>query len=467
MKRELIFSALCVGCLAPLSSAEAAKGDRRPNVIFILADDLGYADLGCYGQELFQTPNIDKMAALGVQFTQCYAGTTVSAPSRTSLVTGKHTGNTYIRGNKSVKNPDGKIYDTTLLSEEYTLGEMFKDQGYKTACIGKWGMGGPNTEGSPNAQGFDYYYGYLGQGYAHSYFPKFLHENNTEVELDGTQYSHDLVEDKAIEYITENRNEPFFIYLTFTLPHAELLLPEEYMAKYNEAFPETPFIRTKGSYSTQMTPHAAFAAMVERLDLSVGRINELLKDLGIAEDTIVIFSSDNGAHREGGADPEFFNSTGVYRGIKRDLYEGGIRVPFIAACPTKIPAGQVTDIPIAFWDMMPTFADLIGAKPQKQSDGISVLPLFYGEKAPKRDYLYWEFHEQGGKQAVRKGDWKLIRLQASNAEKSYYELYNIVEDPSEANNVAEANPKMVAKLAKLIDEAHSPSEMFPLLPSEK
>ncbi|MFR9672545.1 MAG: sulfatase-like hydrolase/transferase, partial [Rikenellaceae bacterium] len=262
------------------SSAQAMP--EKPNVIYILVDDLGWADLSCFGQTKFSTPNIDAMAEGGIQFMQHYAGCTVSAPSRCSIMTGKHTGNTYVRGNKGFRSQaDNRTYDTPLPAEEVTLGEIFKEKGYTTACVGKWGMGAPDNEGHPNEQGFDYFFGYLGQGHAHSYYPKFLHENKTEVKLDGkTQYSHQLVEDKALNFIKENKDNPFFIYLTFTLPHAELVMPEADMEKFVGQFPEKKFNRNGGSYGDQENPHAAFAGMVERLDLSVGRVNSLLKELG-------------------------------------------------------------------------------------------------------------------------------------------------------------------------------------------
>ncbi len=449
--------------IATCSCANGTGQVEYPNVIYILVDDLGYADLGCYGQQIIQTPHIDAMAANGVQFTQHYAGCTVSAPSRCALMTGKHTGHTYVRGNKGMKCTDGRVYDTAIPAEEFTLAELFKQRDYATACIGKWGLGGPETSGAPNNQGFDYFYGYLGQGFAHNYYPDFLHENNAIVCLDGKEYSHDLIEQKALNFITQNQDNPFFLYLTFTIPHAELLLPDEYMEDHLDKYEETPFVRAdNGSYSSQEQPRAAFASMVERMDNSVGTINSLLKELGIDENTLVIFSSDNGAHHEGGADPQFFNSTGVYRGVKRDLYEGGIRVPMIAYWNGVIPAGVKNDEISAFWDMMPTFADLIGVDAPDYSDGVSILPALYGEPSGGSETLYWEFHEQGGKQAVRQGDWKLIRFKAKNKVKSYYELYNVVEDPSEKSNLASQRADLVELLSGIMDSSRAESSIFEL-----
>lgn len=422
---------------------------------------MGYGDLGCYGQTKFSTPHIDALAQGGMQFMQHYAGSTVSAPSRGSLMTGKHTGNSFIRGNKAVKTSQGEIYDTSLPDCEVTLAELFKERNYSTACIGKWGMGAPKSEGDPNNQGFDYFYGYLGQQYAHNYYPPFLHENGEKVELNGEYYSHDLIEQKAMQYIKEQSSNPFFLYLTFTIPHAELIIPDEYN-DFKDTFPETPFVKkANGTYSSQSQPHAAFAAMVERMDLSVGRIMELLEEQGIDKNTLVIFSSDNGAHNEGGADPNFFNSTAGYRGHKRDLYEGGIRVPMIASWKGTIPAGGQSDMISAFWDMMPTFAEMIDVETPADIDGISILPELKGKRQREQhDYLYWEFHEGHGKRAVLRGDWKLIELDVRNAKLRRFELYNITSDPSEERDVASANEEIVAKLKCLLFSTRSQSELF-------
>lgn len=459
MKNSLIpISSLTLLCI---TSPAIIAQQQKPNVIYILADDLGYGDLGCYGQTKFQTPNIDKMADDGVQFMQHYSACTVSAPARCGLMTGKHTGHSAIRGNSSEVGTDGKTYDTHLPDAEFTLGELFKQKNYTTACIGKWGMGGIGSEGHPNRQGFDYFYGYLGQGHAHAYFPKFLHEDTTEIPLKKSEYSHDLIEVKATDFIRKNKNNPFFLYLTFTLPHAELQIPKEHRLAYEDMFmPEKPHT---GNYTAQKKPHATYAAMVSRLDASVGKIETLLKELQLDENTIVIFTSDNGPHSEGGADPKFFNSSGIYRGIKRDLYEGGIRIPMIAKWPKHFPAGKKSTLPTAFWDMMPTFGSIMNANVPKGLDGISFLPELTGKKQTKKhDFFYWEFHEGGGKQAVLQGDWKLIKLQVSNAKKTYFELYNIRKDPMETTNLLKDFPEKVKKLAAIISREHTENKVFKL-----
>lgn len=458
-----IMALSAVALAATSCGSEKATQSKLPNVIYILADDLGYADLSCYGQTHFSTPNIDKLAAEGLRLTQFYAGCTVSAPSRCALMTGKTTGQTFVRGNKGFKSSDGRTYDTSLPADEFTLGDLFQSKGYKTACIGKWGLGGPDSDGAPCKQGFDYFFGYLGQGHAHTYFPTFLHENCQEVALDGSTYSHDMEEDKALNFITENKDNPFFIYLTYTIPHAELALPEEYTEEFEGKFTEEkPFVRERGSYCSQPEPRKTFASMVKRLDMSVGTLMAHLEKLGIADNTMVVFTSDNGAHMEGGADPEFFNSTGIYRGVKRALYEGGIRVPMIIHYPGVVAANRESDFMGGFWDFMPTFAELIGAEAPANSETLSILPLIKGNCAEQQQhkYLYWEFHEEGGRQAVRMGDWKLIRQQWKTPSKSYFELFNIATDPSETTDVAKANPTLVKEMEAIMNAARTPSPLF-------
>ncbi len=454
MFRMLLASGMVI---MPFASGYAGKQDTKqksPNVIFILADDLGIGDLGCYGQEKIHTPGIDLLAKNGMKFTQHYSGSTVSAPSRCSLLTGMHTGHTFIRGNSGYIADDGRKYDLNLAADEVTLGEVFKAKNYVTACMGKWGLGGPSAEGHPNKQGFDYFFGYLGQANAHRYYPDQLFENNTPVILNKKVYSHDLIMEKALDFIDKNAENPFFLYLAPTIPHADIIVPNNELFDYDGKFNEVPYLG--GGYTAQDKPRATFAAMVTRLDRDVTRVVEMLKKKGLLENTIVIFTSDNGTHKEGGHDPNFFDSNGPFRGTKRDLYEGGIRTPFIVQWPSVIAPGSVSYQVSAFWDFMPTVCELIGAPVPAHTDGISYLPTLTGKgKQKQHEYLYFEFHEEGGKQAVIKDGWKLLHLQVNNANKEHYELYNLATDPSEIADVINQYPKKVKELKKIMLEARS------------
>lgn len=444
----------------PLSAQESSEIVSCPNVIYIMADDLGIGDLGCYGQRYIKTPGIDSLASNGIRFSQHYSGCTVSAPSRCSLLTGKHTGHSYIRGNKGVLNESGHKFDYPLSANELTIADLFKRHNYATACIGKWGLGGPGTEGHPNQHGFDYFFGYLGQANAHSYYPQFLYENNERIDLHRKVYSHDLIMDKALSFIEKHSDSPFFLYLSPTIPHADLVLPEGELGEYDGRFAENPY--PGPGYHAQSKPRATFAAMVSRLDKGVQEVVRLLKDKGIYDNTIIIFTSDNGTHVEGGHDPFAFDSNGAFRGSKRDLYEGGIRTPFIVQWPGHIRAGSVSFHVSAFWDFMATICDLLGEPVPVSCDGISYLPSLLGKGEQKQHgYLYWEFHEHGGKQAVLKDNWKLIRLKVDNYPASTYELYNLSSDPSELMDVSKQYPEKVKMLMELMDEAHVPSKLFP------
>ena len=446
--------------MLPFVSGHAQKQNQKektPNVVFILADDLGIGDLGCYGQDRIQTPAIDALAAQGVKFTQHYSGSTVSAPSRCSLLTGKHTGHSFIRGNKGYQAEDGRHYDLNLADGEITLGEVFKTKNYTTACVGKWGLGGPSGEGHPNKQGFDYFFGYLGQGNAHNYYPIQLFENNEPVMLNNKVYSHDMIMDKALSFLDKNADSPFFLFLTPTIPHADIVVPNNELFDYDGKFQETPYPGT--GYRAQDKPRATFAAMVTRLDRDVQRVVDLLQKKGVLDNTIIIFTSDNGTHKEGGHDPNYFRSNGPFRGLKRDLYEGGIRTPFIVKWPGVIPAGQVSYQVSTFWDFMPTVCDLIGTSAPASIDGISYLPTLTGKgKQKQHDYLYFEFHEQGGKQAVIKDGWKLLHLQVNNPKKEQYELYNINADPGEIANALDQYPQKVQELKKIMQGARITNE---------
>ena len=449
-----IFSALLAALhvghgQSPYLDGLRAKAQGKPNIIFILADDLGYGDPGCYGQKKIKTPNIDRLAAEGMVFTQCYAGSTVCAPSRCSLMTGMHTGHARIRGNARVPLEPGDV----------TVAEILKPAVYNTAIIGKWGLGNEGTAGVPNRHGFDEWFGYLDQVHAHNYYPEYLWRNQRQWQLRGNadgrkgQYSHDLFTRAALNFIRINQKHPFFLYLAYTIPHANNELKDKGMEVPGDA-----------PYSKEDWPQQEKnkAAMIARLDVDVGKILEKLKELKIDQDTILFFSSDNGPHKEGGVDPKFFQSSGPLRGIKRDLYEGGIRVPMIVRWPGRIKAGSTQDQVWAFWDFMPTAAELAGVKPPKGIDGISVVPTLFGMKQTNQhDFLYWEFHERGFQQAVRAGDWKAIKPGTDKP----LELYNLKTDPAERENVADQHPEVVAKMGAYLKIAWTESKDWPIKPS--
>lgn len=466
--------AVMCASLAVVSCAQSGKENSTPNIVFILADDLGYGDLGCYGQKNFSTPNLDRLASQGMLFRQHYAGCTVSAPSRSSLMTGQHTGHTPIRGNKGW-NPEGQW---PLPAKSVTLTEMLKSKGYTTGAFGKWGLGFIGTEGDPNSQGVDEFYGYNCQGLAHNYYPYYLWHNSQKIilpENEGTKtgiYAPDRIHQAALSFIEKNKDKPFFLFYPTTIPHAELFAKEEYMKRFRGRFnPEKSYSGVDdgpnyrlGPYGSQPEAHAAFAAMVTELDDYVGEIMDKLKELGLEENTIVMFSSDNGPHLEGGADPDYFNSNGVLKGYKRDMYEGGIRTPLLVRWPGKIKPGSTSDHISAFWDVMPTIADITGIQPPEGIDGISFLPVLLGKKGQRQhEYLYWEFHEQGGKTGVRMNNWKAVKLNVNKPQPGEIELYDLTTDAGETNNVASSNPEIVKKMEAIMKEAHTPSDVFPFV----
>ena len=443
-----------LGCALGLLGAAiggcASSSAGRPNIVFIMADDLGYGDLGCYGQARIRTPNIDRLAAEGLRFTDCYAGSTVCAPSRCVLMTGLHTGHARVRGNARVP----------LLAEDVTVAEVLRKAGYATGIVGKWGLGEPETTGVPNRQGFDYWFGYLNQHRAHNYWPEYLWRNQEKYPLEGNvveanvasqraQYSHDLFAREALAFVERHKDEPFFLYLPYTIPHAN-----------NEAGKQGMEVPSDAPYSNEDWPQPSknHAAMITRMDRDIGRLMKRIAELGLDEKTIVFFTSDNGPHREGGADPDFFDSNGALRGIKRDLYEGGIRVPMIARWPGRIRAGTTSDLPWAFWDFLPTAAKLAGASVPDGLDGMSVVPTLMGKKQPNDRYLYWEFHERGSKQAVRHGKWKAVRLAPGEP----LELYDLSRDVAEAHDLADQHPDVVARFNAYLEGARTESEHWPL-----
>ncbi|MFY0714921.1 arylsulfatase [Seonamhaeicola sp. NFXS20] len=446
--------------------------NSKPNIIYILADDLGYGDLSCYGQENFTTPNIDKLAAEGMLFTQHYSGSTVCAPSRSALLTGMHTGHTAIRGNREIK-PEGQypIPDST-----YTLAELLKKGGYVTGAFGKWGLGFPGSEGDPTNQGFDVFYGYNCQRLGHHYYPYHVWSNKDSIVLAGNaghkteQYGPQLIHEKSIEFLEKNKDTTFFMYVPTIIPHAELVAPDSIMDKYRGKYlPEKEFKGVdegpkyrQGRYASQKESHAAFAAMIEVMDNHVGEIMAKVKELGIEDNTIIVFTSDNGPHKEGGADPEYFNSNGSLKGFKRDLYEGGIRVPMIAKWPEKIKPGTKNNLISAFWDVFPTFSEVAEMPVPKNLDGISFLPALLNkpENQKQHEYLYWEFHERGGRQAVRKGNWKAVKYNVLKNPNTPMELYDLSKDIGEEHNVASKHPEIVKEMENIFNEARTPSKVF-------
>ncbi len=437
-------------------AAAVINAPRAPNIIFILADDLGYGDLGCYGQEKIKTPNIDKLAAEGIRFTQCYAGSTVCAPSRSALMTGQHTGHTRIRGNNAYP----------LQAGDLTVAEILQKARYQTGLIGKWGLGLNGTPGTPNQKGFDEFFGFLSQTAAHAYYPSNIWRNEDLLLMEENEgerkrtYIHDKFTLAATNFIHMNRRYPFFLYLAYTVPHAN----NEWGRKTGNGM-EVP---SDEPYSKEPWPQPEKnkAAMITRLDRDIGKLLQFVKGYGLETNTVIFFTSDNGAHKEGGVDPNFFRSSGPLRGIKRDLYEGGIRVPMIVRWTGTIKAGQVSEFPWAFWDFLPTVAEIAGVKDRVPSsiDGKSILPTLLGQTQEPHEFFYWEFHEKGSKQAVRMGDWKAVRLAPGQP----LELYNLKTDLGETKNVAGAHPQVAAKIEAYLKTARTESPLWPLAsPTER
>lgn len=450
-----------------------------PNIIYILADDLGYGELGSYGQKIIRTPNLDRLAAQGMRFTQHYAGSPVCAPSRGALLTGKHTGNGYIRDNLEMGGwgPDEPEGQLPLPDSEITIAEMLKLAGYTTGFIGKWGLGGPESEGHPNNQGFDQFYGYLCQRVAHNYYPTHLWQNGERDSLEGNTYfsSHqkideplatqqeyydrfsaehyapDLMLASALEFIDDNLNNPFFLLYATPVPHLALQVPLESLQEYAESMDSKPYLG--GPYLPHPRPNAAYAAMITRMDRDIGTMLSRLAVHGLDQNTVVIFSSDNGTTYTGGVDAEYFNSVGDLRGLKGSVYEGGIRVPMIVRWPGQIKAGSTTDHVSAFWDVMPTLAEIAGVDAPHDIDGVSFLPTLRGdsEHQEQEKPLYWEYHAFGGMQGVRLGDWKGVRFRIRGQADSPLQLYDLSTDVSEANDLASDHPDVVARIREIMD----------------
>ncbi len=496
MKRiiHLLAAALFAGSLA------AAEGARKPNIIFILADDLGYGDIGPFGQKIIHTPTLDRLAAEGMKFTQHYSGSPVCAPARCVLMTGKHPGHAFIRDNREVGDWYSGLGQFPIPATDTTIASLLKSAGYATGAFGKWGLGGVGSSGDPLKHGFDHFFGFNDQRPAHNYFPQYLVDDAVRMRLPGNanvvmtedkiqlpegadannptnyasylgqQYAPDLCNERALKFIRENKDRPFFLYYPTTVPHLALQVPEDSLAEYRGKLDDTPYTGGNG-YLPHQYPHAAYAAMITRMDRDIGRIEKLIQELGLADDTIFIFTSDNGAvYPLSGFDPVYFHSNGDLHGYKGEIYEGGIREPLIVRWRGHVPAHATSTLVSGFEDWMPTLLELAGATNliPPSADGISFAPTILGGKQAERPFLYREFHGYGGQQAVRVGDWKLVHRHLLGTPKQpaapTTELFNLGADPAENNNVAGAHPDMVAKLEKIMGEQHAPSREF-LFPS--
>jgi arylsulfatase A len=488
---------LLLGWLLPNPALAAAVSPPppKPNIIFILADDLGYGDLGCYGQSKIRTPNLDRLATQGMRFTAHYAGNNVCAPSRCTLLSGQHPGHAYIRDNRG--GLDGHEGQEPVPAGELRLPLTFKQLGYRLGAFGKWGLGPVGSSGDPLNQGFDRFFGYNCQAVAHNYYPTALWDNEEHLALAnpkfsahqklpasadaqsassytsfiGRHYAPDLIGEQARQFVRQNQNHPFFLYYATTVPHLALQVPEDSLAEYVGKFPEEPYLSDRG-YLPHRTPRAAYAAMITRLDRDVGRIMELVRRLGLEERTIFVFTSDNGPLYDnlGGTDTEFFNSAGGFRGRKGSFYEGGFRVPCIVRWKDHIRPGTTSDRVTGFEDWLPTLLELIRATPAcpPNLDGISFAPTLLGRSQPARPFLYRESPGYGGQQCVRAGDWKAVRQKLNPAPRQpnppmiKTELFNLAQDPAETTDLAAQHPEVVLRMESILQQQHSPSALFPI-----
>lgn len=483
------------------SMKQKSKSNTKPNIIYILADDMGYGELGCYGQEKIETPNIDALSRTGMKFTEHYAGAPVCAPSRCVLLTGKHSGHAYVRGNDGMP-AKGDVWNYLAMAKDSTLegqrpipagtttiGTKLQEAGYTTAAVGKWGLGGPGSEGVPNRQGFDHFYGYLCQRQAHTYYPLHLYENDKRVYLNNdtvvfntklapnadprdensyapfslTEYSPDLMFDDITSFVNENQENPFFLYWATPIPHAAIQAPKRWVDYYVRKFgDEKPYLGEKG-YFPHRYPRAGYAAMISYLDEQVGLLVKQLKELGVYENTLIVFTSDNGPTYNGGTDSPWFDSAKPYRSDygngKGFVREGGLKVPMIASWPGHIQPGTTTNLISSFWDVMPTFCDIAGVPSPKDTDGLSMLPTLEGKSGQrKHEFLYWEFPSYGGQQAVRMGKWKVIRKDLFK-EQPIIEIFNLEEDPLETENLAGQHPDVVERAMLLFQQEHQEPEV--------
>ncbi len=492
--RRVIFTLAAVFTIASIHAAETT---RKPNIVFILADDLGYGDIGPFGQKIIRTPALDKLASEGMKFTQHYTGSPVCAPARCVLITGKHPGHAFIRDNREVGGWYSGLGQFPIPADQPSIAALLKSAGYATGAFGKWGLGGVGTSGDPLKHGFDHFFGFNDQRPAHNYFPQYLIDDETRMPLPGNagvedkedniklppgadpndpasyanfigkQYAPDLCSERALQFIRDHKDKPFFLYYPTTVPHLSLQVPEDSLAEYKGKLDDKPYTGGSG-YLPQQFPHAAYAAEITRMDRDIGKLCQLVEDLGLADKTIFVFTSDNGApSRLAGYDPEFFHSNGDLRGYKGDIYEGGIREPLIVRWKNHVPANTTSMFVSGFEDWMPTLLELAGETKliPKTADGISIAPTLLGKTQEPRPFLYREFHGYGGQQSVRVGDWKLLKRNLLGAAKKpaapTLELYNLATDPSEKENVASAHPDIVAKLQKIMDVQHTPSKEFP------
>ncbi len=490
----LLPSCLLFGCLILLGGSESATlaaRPQRPNIVFILADDLGYRELGSFGQQRIRTPNLDSLAKQGMRLTQHYSGNAVCAPSRCVLMTGKHPGHAFIRGNRSTP-PEGQY---PIPDSEVTLAELMRNAGYATGAFGKWGLGGPQSSGEPLKQGIDRFFGYNCQSHAHSYYPSYLWSDAKRIDLNNTppvpghaglakesdpadprsydrfkgqDYAPDRINQQVLQFIRKNQKRPFFLYYPTVIPHVALHVPDEELKPYLKLnWKDPPFTRTGGyGYTPHFTPRAAYAAMITRMDRYIGNVLNLLDELGLSDNTIVVFTSDNGTtHLKQEVDYDFFKSVGELRGLKGSLYEGGIRVPAIVRWPQKVAAGTVNDRVSGFEDWMPTLLDLVGSggESPRDIDGVTLAPTLLGKSQVARPFLYREFPSYGGQQTIRVGDWKAVRQKMGRGNLRV-ELYDLAKDVGEQNNVADQHPEVVQELTMLMTREHIPSEVFPLIP---
>ncbi|MCC7011767.1 MAG: arylsulfatase [Planctomycetes bacterium] len=449
---------LCSATFACVSQAPVVAR-RPPNIVLIVADDLGWGELGCYGQQKIRTPRIDALAREGMRFTQFYSGAPVCAPSRCALLTGLHAGHMAVRDNVEIQ-PEGQM---ALPDASVTLAELLRERGYATGCFGKWGLGAPGSEGAPNAQGFEQFFGYLCQRQAHDYYPDHLWRNGQRVELDGAQYSHDRIAEEALAFVREHARQPFLLYVPFTIPHLALQVPEDSLAEYRGMWEDPPYDGRKG-YRAHPTPRAAYAAMVTRMDRDVGRIVDLLGELGLGDDTLVLFTSDNGPtyDRLGGSDSSFFDSAAGLRGLKGSVYEGGLRVPLVARWPGCIAAGVESAHVAAFWDVLPTLLELAGGATPTGVDGLSFAPTLLARGAQtQHEALYWELGSYGGQQALRAGDWKAVRRDLAKGVDAL-QLYDLARDPGEAHDVASEHPELVESMRARLSAVRVEHPAFPL-----